>query len=219
MNDKLRTKIEDLIVELINCETRTIREGRDFSKASIALCKLCEVDDLTKLFDDESYDGALSSAMVDKYRYKFVDILKHEPDIDNFSTKYHLEVLKQNVVKKIFEKFTHESELELKAYEVTRLEDKVIELEEKLRYSILEGKIGFMDKVKKYITLPSIIILLVLIISLLSIYLLGKNAELSVAINFNIGEVIGAILAGSGIAVAGFSYAMKKPNEDKENRR
>jgi hypothetical protein len=219
MNDELRIKIENLIVELINQETKSIRSGRELDKVSSALYKVSQIDNVDQIFTNDNYDSVFNSSVLDRYQYKYIEIIEHEPETDRFSSKYQMELLKKNIINKVFQKLTHESEITHKAYEVSKLEDTIIELEEKLRYSVLEGEVNFMQKVKKYITLPSVLTILVLLVSLIAIYLLGKSAELSIAINFNIGEVIGAVLAGSGIAVAGFSYAMKKPQEDKDNRR
>jgi len=49
---------------------------------------------------------------------------------------------------------------------------------------------------------------------LVSLVILGLTSEITISVDFSVGEIIGALLIGSGIAAAGISYATKRDHEE-----
>lgn len=77
-------------------------------------------------------------------------------------------------------------------------------------------------KMKKsnYVWIIIVVFLLLIITVLLGLtikYVFTDSTNVSVNIEYNIGEILAAILGGGGIAIAGFGYAKSKL-DDKENQ-
>jgi hypothetical protein len=99
--------------------------------------------------------------------------------------------------------------------------NEVNEVQKKLQERIdgINSKLDLLDKRSKPVIAVSWAYLAVFIIMVAVtafLFWLGWGKEVKASINYNVGEIIGGLLAGTGAAVAGTAYALKTLRKEKE---
>lgn len=214
MNKDLHEQVSRLISDFLIRDTRNRSGETDCGlQAQTAACML-NLDSMTSVFDEEVYRGVAPLYKLERYRADLRKTLARYDEHDKDS----LNLFKRDVLSEAFyrvlESNKEEAEAKARARREIEYRNRIFELEEKIEYGKLHGKVTFWDRLNSAINFPYLIALALIIAMLASLVILGLTSEISISVDFSVGEIIGALLVGSGVAAAGISYATKRDREE-----
>lgn len=175
----------------------------DINKQARFITDLCTNNNPTSVFKDANlYYKTRLNKILDSYSTH---------DIQRLESGVYRSSLIETAIFKLIEKTKETYRLQIHSKELQALKNKVNELEFELLYGKPVQEINLIDKITAPINIPYLMITILSVSILVILILAGLFTEISLNIEVNIGEIIGGILAGTGVAVAGISYANKKP--------
>lgn len=214
MNNGLGDQVSNLIAEFLVRDTRRAPDKNNLENQARAMASMMDLDSLTKVFDKNVYQNSHTLYGLEKYHSKLLATLNRFDESDVRS----LDVFKHQIIEKAFLEVLKSNQDEAEIKSLTRKEieyrSKIFELEEKIKYQKTNGKVSFWDRLNSAVNFPYLVVLLLIISMLGSLIILGLTSEISISVDFSVGEIIGALLVGSGVAAAGISYATKKDHDE-----
>lgn len=124
-------------------------------------------------------------------------------------TSYSKSKLIQRILEEYFRRLTEEIEATTTARESWKLKQRIVDLQAQLEFGKPAASVTFWDRLSTRINISYLILLCLSALLIGGLTILGLSAEMTVNVEFNIGEIIGALLVGTGIAAAGVSYATR----------
>ena len=192
---------------------RLLYEFAERKKQAKALVKMFYAKDLRCLFEDE--ENGYSSPSID-YQEKLNRIIanRNERELDwaNNSKRKIFE----NIVREVIERMSEEAESRKSAHETWRLKQQIEDLKAQVEFGKPAGAVTLWDRLNTRVNLPYLVILGLVVVLLGGLVLLGMTATMTVNVEFSVGEIIGSLLVGTGVAAAGISYATRN-REGKTN--
>ena len=156
------------------------------------------------------------SADVREYRHKLAVLLENRAPLPwNSETK---KAIFEEALSDYFRRLREDMEVTATASESWKLKQQVIELQAQLEFGKSAKAVTFWDKLNSRINIPYLILLCLAVVLIGGLTLIGLTADMSVSVEFNIGEIIGALLVGTGVAAAGISYATKDRPVERDER-
>jgi len=204
--DELEEKISSLIADFLVKSNRDYKGNYDHHMLAKSLLSLLSAERMDKIFEFE--DDRYSTNLWE-YRNKLDAILKNR-SLSSVSWHNHTkQKILESTLTSYFRRITYEIEALATARESRVLKQKIIDLEAHLEFGKSAESVTFWDKLNTRINLPYLILLCLSVVLIGGLTLVGLSADMTVNVEFNIGEIIGALLIGTGVAAAGVSYATK----------
>lgn len=214
MNRDLQDQVSGLISSFLIRDARNRSGETDCKVQAKTIACMLNLKSITSVFDEEAYKGVAPLYRLERYRADLQKILARYDEHDKDS----LDLFKGDVLSEAFcrvlESNTEEAEVKARTRREIEYRSRIFELEEKIEYGKLHGKVTFWDRLNSAINFPYLIVLALIIAMLASLVILGLTSDISISIDFSVGEIIGALLVGSGVAAAGISYATKRDREE-----
>lgn len=211
--DELEKKISSLIADYQVKSNRDYRGNYNHAKLAASLFSMLNAESMDKIFELKD-DGHSSDLW--EYRSKLNAILHNIRDRSiswNDNTKRNVF---EGVLETYLSRITSEIEASTTARESLKLKQKIIDLEAQLEFGKPAKSVTFLDKLSTRINLPYLILLCLSAVLIGGLTLIGLSADMTVNVEFNIGEILGALLIGTGVAAAGVSYATKDRRTDND---
>jgi len=203
---ELEERLKNLVVQYIFHELRSYKGSIEKEKLSAFLTHVLTIEKLEEAFD---YDLLSEIGCHSHWDYKpKLDSLvasRKPEEIERLNlsrTKLYKEIIQE-----VMEKLDDEVEVRLCAHETRRLRSRIADLEAQLEFGKPLEAVGFFDKLSSRVNLPYLIMLLLSITLIAGLSVLGLTTTMTVNVEFSVGEIIGALLVGTGVAAAGISYA------------
>lgn len=209
--DKLEEKISSLIVDYMVKSNSGRREKNDFHKLATFILSMLKAERIDMLFDIK---GDKYSDYWD-YHWKLDAILQNIDDRYISWNDYTKKNIFQSALTSYFSRITSEIEATATARESWKLKQRIIDLEAQVEFGKPAESVTFWDKLNTRINIPYLILLCLSAVLIGGLTLIGLSADMTVNVEFNIGEILGALLIGTGVAAAGISYATKDGRQDK----
>jgi hypothetical protein len=207
--------IEDDFIELVLdyiFKEFHIRSENDFDikKQASFITDFFKNTKTTSVFDDANIT----------YKIRLNKILDSYPknDVDRMESDIYRSSLIEKIIFKLIEKTKETHRVQIHSKETQTLKNKITDLEFELLYGKPAKDIKLIDKITSPINIPYLMITLLSTSILVVLVFVGLITDISLNIEINIGEIIGGILAGTGVAVAGISYANKKPENNSADK-
>ncbi|MDC8804176.1 hypothetical protein PRZ61_12060 [Halomonas pacifica] len=214
MDNNLESQVSILISEFLVRDTRRAYRKSNLDIQAQAMASMVDLESLTNVFDKNAHEKSTDLYGLDEYRSRLRAIFNrfHERDVES------LDLFKHRILAKAFSEVLRSNQDEAEIKSLTRKEieyrNRIFELEEKIKYQKLNGKVSFLDRLNSAVNFPYLVVLLLIIAMLVSLVILGLTTEISISVDFSVGEIIGALLVGTGVAAAGISYATKKDRNE-----
>jgi len=213
MND-LGNNVKELAVKYLLAEMRDYRGSIDRNKQAKELVRLLNVECIEKLF----YSGKEKDDHLKiEYQVKLEKLFsyRNERDIDSLNTQKH-EIYEQ-IVSEVLEKTNDEGKAQGSANNSWELNKQIADLRAIIEFGKPASAVTFWDRLNSRVNLPYLIILMLVVVLIGGLVLIGMTANMTVNVDFSVGEIIGGLLVGTGVAAAGVSYATRdKVRENNE---
>lgn len=219
MND-LSERIKDLAVKFLIAETRDYRGATDKPKQTKALVTMLRASRIESLFDLPENSFARTETFPNKKEYQ--ESLEKLLDNRNQSTikmsNYELEEILQTVVKEVIDRTEDEAQSRATGRDVWELKKQIEDLKAELEFGKPARAVTFWNRLNSRANLPYLIVLFLVAILIGGLVLISTTATMTVSVEFSVGEIIGGLLVGTGVAAAGISYATKDKGKPQENK-
>lgn len=200
--------LEDRLVELITKylfhECRSYNGLIERGKQVEFILKVMQIQDLSELFEDSDGNYSWKKNEYDSTLKSLVSNRSPEDLSRINSSRYSI---LRSVLTDTLKRNEEEAEERKAAYETQKLKRRIIDLEAQIEFGKPSEKVGFLDRVTSRVNIPYIIVLLLSVTLIAGLSLIGLTTTMTVNVDFNIGEIIGGLLVGVGVAAAGISYA------------
>ncbi|MDP2127396.1 MAG: hypothetical protein Q8K97_08450 [Pseudohongiella sp.] len=206
---ELEAKVSSLIADYLVKSNRDHKGSYDHYMLATSLLSMLSADSMSKVFEIKD-----SNYSIDEYNRKLNAILQNIRDHSISWSDYTKQKIFGNALETYFSRITSEIEASATARESWRLKQKIIDLEAQLEYGKPANSVNFLDKLGSRVNIPYLILLCLSAVLIGGLTLVGLSADMTVNVEFNIGEILGALLIGTGVAAAGVSYATKARRTD-----
>ena len=213
--DELYDKIAKLVSDYLVKSTRTFRGNFDFKRQSEVLISMVRAKEIKEIF---SFEGDKSYSDADSYRSKLHVLIENRDERDISWGSWQKERVFTQAIADFLARVADEVEASASAAESWRLKQKIADLEAQLEFGKPAAEVSFWDKLSTRINVPFVIVLCLAVVLIAGLTIVGLNAEMTVNVDFNIGEIIGGLLVGTGVAAAGVSYATRNTPSNEERR-
>lgn len=210
--DELEEKISSLITDYLVKSNRDYRGNYNHQMLAKSLFAMLNAKSVDKIFDEDKDN---SSDLLE-YRIKLDTILQNKRTLSISWHDYTKQKILVSVLTSYVSRIAREIEASTTARESWILKQKIIDLEAQLEFGKPAASVTFWDKLNTRINIPYLILLCLSVVLIGGLTLVGLSADMTVNVEFNIGEILGALLIGTGVAAAGVSYATKDRRTDNE---
>ncbi|EPU8086835.1 hypothetical protein ACV0LO_003354, partial [Vibrio cholerae] len=219
MMKSLKMRLEEQVAELMSKylihECRELIRGKfDVTRQTDFVSRLANVRHFSDAFGyiRYSYEGT------EEYEKKLALILENRSDSEIERLHRNKDEVLKIVLTELLLKTSEEASERKNMYEQQVLKNKILELETQIEFGKGTREVTIFDKVTSRVNLPYFIILILMIVIIFGLSLVSLTTTMTVNVDFSIGEIIGGLLVGSGVAAAGISYATKDKSGDDEPR-
>lgn len=200
----LKERVADLVVKYLFHECRTYNGLLDQKKQAEFIVQVANIFDIARLFKQVE----LASRWKENHYEKTLQQLFENRDPDEWKElDANRTALLTTILTETLKRTNEEAEERKNAYEEQKLRKRIIDLEAQIEFGKPLEKVGFWDRLTSRVNLPYFIVLLLAITLIAGLSVIGMTATMTVNVDFSIGEIIGGLLVGTGIAAAGISYA------------
>lgn len=211
--DDLEKKVSLLISDYLIKSNRNYSQNLDHKAQANCILAMLSSDSLEGIFEFEDKNYSLD---LKEYKRKLDAILNNRKEQSFSWNSYTKSIIFESVLNDYFSRLTNEIEASATARESWKLKQKVIDLQAQIEFGKPASDVTFLDKLNARINLPYLILLCLSIVLIGGLTLIGLTADMTVNVEFNIGEILGALLVGTGVAAAGVSYATRDRQSDNE---
>lgn len=208
--DELEEKISSLITDYLVKSNRDYRGNYNHQMLAKSLFDMLNAKSVDKIFDENN------SSYSTEYRTKLDTILQNRRTLSISWHDYTKQKILVSVLTSYVSRIAREIEASTTARESWKLKQKIIDLEAQLEFGKPAASVTFWDKLNTRINIPYLILLCLSVVLIGGLTLVGLSADMTVNVEFNIGEILGALLIGTGVAAAGVSYATKDRRKDSD---
>jgi hypothetical protein len=170
------------------------------------ILKIIQIKDLSELFlesersyswEENNYNSTLKSIISNR----------RPEDLSRLNSSITRHSILRSVLINTLERNEEEAEERKSAFETQKLRKRIIDLEAQIEFGKPSEKVGFLDRITSRVNIPYLIVLLLSVTLIAGLSLIGLTTTMTVNVDFSIGEIIGGLLVGAGVAAAGISYA------------
>ncbi|WP_217511768.1 hypothetical protein [Vibrio metschnikovii] len=212
---RLEEQVAELLSKYLIHDCRELIRGKfDVQTQADFVTKLTKIKHFSEAFEGTSY----SYGVTEEYESKLIKILENRSELEIkqlHRNKY--EVIKL-ILTELLIKTSEEASERKNMYEQQVLKNKILELEAQIEFGKGISEVTLFDRVTSRVNLPYFIILILMIVIIFGLSMVSLTTTMTVNVDFSIGEIIGGLLIGSGVAAAGISYATKVKTGDDELR-
>ncbi len=213
---RLEEQIAELLSKYLIQECRELIRGKlDIQRQTDFVARLSNIKHFSETFEDTSYSYESTAR---EYKVKLTTILENRSDSEVERLHRKKDEVIKIVLTELLIKTSEEASERKNMYEQQVLKNKILELEAQIEFGKGLGDVTFFDKVTSRVNLPYFIILILMIVTIFGLSVVSLTTTMTVNVDFSIGEIIGGLLVGSGVAAAGISYATKDKTGDYESR-
>ncbi|THF67075.1 hypothetical protein E6C76_01420 [Pseudothauera nasutitermitis] len=220
------SNLEDDIARLVSDYLiKQFRSGRgrfDHTKQAAELIRMISTKHISGIFSqDENRHSSSYQTHRERlgYEEKLEILIKnHSENSIEWADRQKKSVF-EKAVSDFLERIGKEFETTTSAREAWQSKERIAELEAQIEFGKPAAQVTFWDRLNTRINLPYMIILCLSVVLIGGLTIIGLNASMTVNVEFNVGEILGALLVGTGVAAAGVSYATRdriKPPQDRE---
>ncbi|MES9994079.1 MAG: hypothetical protein ABW098_19175 [Candidatus Thiodiazotropha sp.] len=211
----LSERIKDLGVKYLVAETRDYNGRTDQAKQGKELALMLSVQKVESLFrygeDDSRWERR-------NYQGKLDKIIENRSHDQIERANSDRQEIFENIVREVISRMADEAESRASAQDAWRLQKQIDNLKAQLEFGKPAASVTLWDRLNTRVNLPYFVILCLAVVLLGGLVLVGMTATMTVNVEFSVGEIIGSLLVGTGVAAAGVSYATKdrkeKPNDN-----
>lgn len=200
----LEDKLSNLTTKYLFHECRSYNGLIERNKQVEFILRIMQIQDLSEVFlgvelkhswKGNEYDSALKTLVSNR-----------SPEDFNRLNSNRSQMLR-TILSDTFKRSEEEAEERKAAYETQKLRKRIIDLESQIEFGKPIEEVGFIDRISTRVNIPYLLVLLLVITLIAGLSLIGLTTTMTVNVEFSIGEIIGALLVGTGVAAAGVSYA------------
>jgi hypothetical protein len=207
---ELSERIKDLAVKYLVAETRTYGGALDREKQVRALVYMIEADHISNIFDFVKDNYGRERECKDQFERLLAN--RNEQTISWANNEKR--TIFEQVIKALLSKTEDEAQAKGAARDEWRLKKQIEDLRAQVEFGKPAHEVTLWNRLNSRVNIPYLIILFLVVVLLGGLVLIGMTATMTVNVEFSVGEIIGALLVGTGVAAAGVSYATR----DKEKR-
>ncbi|HHF2984077.1 TPA: hypothetical protein ACPJ0P_000003 [Vibrio alginolyticus] len=212
---RLEEQVADLLSKYLIHECRELIRGKfDVQRQTDFVARLTNIRHFSKTFEDICY----SDRVAKEYEKKLTTILENRSDSEVERLHRNKDEVIKIVLTELLIKTSEEASERKNMYEQQVLKNKILELEAQIEFGKGTSEVTLFDKVTSRVNLPYFIILILMVVIIFGLSIVSLTTTMTVNVDFSIGEIIGGLLVGSGVAAAGISYATKDKAEDDKSR-
>lgn len=200
----LEDRLVGLIAKYLFHECRSYNGLIERGKQVEFILKVMQIQDLSELFEDSDVKYSWKKNEYDSTLKSLVSNRSPEDLSRVNSSRYSI---LRSVLTDTLKRNEEEAEERKAAYETQKLRRRIIDLEAQIEFGKPSEKVGFLDRVTSRVNIPYLIVLLLSVTLIAGLSLIGLTTTMTVNVDFSIGEIIGGLLVGAGVAAAGISYA------------
>ncbi len=200
----LEDRLADLITKYLFHECRSYNGMIERGRQVEFILKIIQIQDLSELFADSERSHSWQKNEYDLTLKSLVANRRPEDLCRISSSRYSI---LRSVLTDTLKRNEEEAEERKAAYETKKLRRRIIELETQIEFGKPLEKVGFLDRITSRVNIPYLIVLLLSITLIAGLSLIGLTTTMTVNVDFSVGEIIGGLLVGAGVAAAGISYA------------
>ncbi|MFZ3018873.1 MAG: hypothetical protein WA056_10495 [Gallionella sp.] len=205
MND-LGEKIKDLAIKYLLAEMRDYRGAINRDKQAEKLVQLIKAERIENLF----YFGEKEiSGPEREYQYQLDKLCSNRNQQDIERANREKQEIYEQIVHDVLDKTNDEGKTQGLANDAWRLNRQIEDLRAEIEFGKPANSVTFWDRLNSRVNLPYLVIFCLVIVLIGGLVLIGMTATMTVNVEFNVGEIIGGLLVGTGVAAAGVSYATK----------
>lgn len=203
--DVLSERIADLAVKYLMAENRNYDGVIDRKQQAEALISMITCEDIRNIFSfsHKSYSN------LNRYELFLESLLENRNESDIDSANRMRSYLFEKIVRDFIERIEDEVHARHEAKETLRLRRQIEELRAQLEFGKPSKDVTLWNRLNSRVNLPYLVILCLAVVLVGGLVVLGFTAKMAVNVDFNVGELIGGLLVGTGAAAAGISYATR----------
>lgn len=209
--NELGERIKDLAVKYLIAETRNYNGIIDKEKQAKALMAMLGKSQIKNLFDfgketcsrEQDYQNQLESLLANRNQQTIEWANQEKGEIF------------QKVVRELIEKTEDEAQSKGAARDAWNLRKQIEDLNAELEFGKPASAVTFWDRLNSRVNLPYLVILCLAVVLIGGLVLIGMTATMTVNVDFSVGEIIGGLLVGTGVAAAGISYATREKEQSR----
>lgn len=213
--DYLHENITTLATDFLIKKTRGYGGKIDYEKQAVALINMIQAEKISEIFS--FHDSNLSSSATE-YSAKLNCLLSNIDERSISWATWHKKQVFTSVITNLLRRMASEVEASTSAAESWATKQKIFDLEAQVEFGKPANAITFWDKLNTRINLPYLILLCLSAVLIAGLTLIGLSAEMTVNVEFNVGEILGGLLVGTGVAAAGISYAARDQTSKNERQ-
>lgn len=204
MND-LSERIKDIVVKYLIAETRSYTGVIDKEKQAKALVAMIGAGHIKSLFEFSKDTYSREK----EYQSQLEKLLANRNQQTIESANNERQEIFQKVIRELIDRTEDEAQSKGAAKDAWKLRKQIDDLKAELEFGKPASAVTFWDRLSSRVNLPYLVILSLVVVLVGGLVFIGMTATMTVSVDFSIGEIIGGLLVGTGVAAAGISYATR----------
>lgn len=212
--DYLHENIATLATDFLIKKTRDHQGKVDNERQAEAFISMIQTVGIHDIFSFE--DGNLNESALG-HKLKLNSLISNIDEHSIHWTTHDKKIIFKRVLRDVLERMKSETEASIAAAESWSIKQKILDLEAQVEFGKPASAVTLWDKLNMRINIPYLILLCLSAVLIAGLTLIGLTAKMTVNVEFNIGEILGSLLVGTGVAAAGISYATRDRERKNEN--
>lgn len=211
--NELSERIKELAVKYLIADTRDYNGRTDTAKQAKELFQMLSVKNLEALFMFNEKDYSSSRR---EYQSKLDKVIANRNEQEIHWANNSRQEIFENVIREVINRMAEEAEAKGSAQDAWRMQKQIDDLKAQVEFGKSAESVTLWDRLNSRVNLPYFVVLCLVVVLLGGLVLVGMTATMTVNVEFSVGEIIGSLLVGTGVAAAGVSYATRN-REERQN--
>lgn len=213
--DDLQTQIAELLTDYLLKVTRGNNGDFDHVKQANVLMHMVQAPQLASVFQ---FDYASHINQLDAYNEKLQALLQNRDEQTRHRANQSKRAVFENALANALVRMREEHQITFAARDTWRLKQQIADLQAMLEFQKPLKQVTFWDRLIHRLNFPYLMVLVLAIVLIAGLAILGMNTTMTVNVEFSVGDILAALLVGTGVAAAGISYATRdRPAPDGSN--
>lgn len=204
--DELQTQIADLLTDYLLKVTRAYNGDFDHAKQANVLMHMVHAPQLANVFQFEQASHTNKLAVYDD---KLQVLLQNRDEQTRHWANQSRKAVFEKALANVLVRMREEHEITFAARDTWRLKQQIADLQARLEFDKPPQDITWWDRLTHRLNFPYLMVLVLAIVLIAGLAILGMNTTMTVNVEFSVGEILAALLVGTGVAAAGISYATR----------
>ena len=213
----LGEKIKDLAVKYLLAETRNYNGITDNEEQAKELLHILSAKHIAEIFSLDRGEGKYNFSRAE-YKNALEKIISNRNERELELANNGKQEILRKVVQEVIERMSEEAKAQGSANDSWKLKKQMADLKAELEFGKPLDAVTFWDRLNSRVNLPYLVILCLAVVMIGGLVFIGLTATMTVNVEFNIGEIIGSLLVGTGVAAAGVSYATRNKDENQSDK-